>query len=467
MAICQREDYSPRMKASELTALSLFSSGGIGDLALRATGFEILVSCELLADRHSLYSRNFSSTTAITGDIWRELDAIERAARQRLCGRALTLLYATPPCQGMSKNGRGKLLSEIRAGRKPPLDARNRLILPTLELARRLQPEIVLFENVPEMKDTIILDENGVAVPIIDHVADRLGPAYEGVAEIVEFADYGVPQCRQRLITVFSRNQRMRRWLSNVGSFLPPRTHSPNGRNGTKRWVSVQDAIGHLPPLDAGHPALASSDIPYHRVPLLDAEKYWWIKHTRPERSAFDNQCVECGHVGNPWHRSGRDDSGINRASLETPLYCERCSSLLPRPCVERGGKRSIMRGFTSAYKRMSADRPASALTRNLSYACSDNKLHPTQHRVLSLQEAFVLHTISMYEYNWSLASGKRASDKLIREVIGESIPPWGLHQIAEHIKRIYLGVSSSTEFSALGPLFGPSEAGIACPPLR
>ena len=37
------------------TALSLFSSGGIGDLALRQAGLEIVVSNEILEERHAVY----------------------------------------------------------------------------------------------------------------------------------------------------------------------------------------------------------------------------------------------------------------------------------------------------------------------------------------------------------------------------------------------------------------------------
>ena len=41
----------------------------------------------------------------------------------------LDLALVSPPCQGMSKNGRGKLLSEIKAGRRPKEDPRNALII--------------------------------------------------------------------------------------------------------------------------------------------------------------------------------------------------------------------------------------------------------------------------------------------------------------------------------------------------
>lgn len=434
------------------TALSLFTSGGLGDLAVRQAGFDILVSNEMLEDRHALFKFNFPSTSVVTGDIWRRADQIASKTSLQLRGNALTLLYATPPCQGMSKNGRGKLLSAIRAGRKPVHDERNRLIIPTIDLARRLQPEILLLENVPEMAGTLILDEHGKPARILEYVEDRLGPDYAGCAEAVEFADYGVPQCRQRLITVYSRNQRIKDWLSSCGTLMPPPTHTVEGLDGTMRWVTVRDAIAHLPPLDARCPETAVSDIPFHRVPLLDAMKYWWVENTPSERSAFDNQCAACGFAQNQTHSSVRDGSGINRASRMTPLYCRKCGEMLPRPSVERNGKRQLMHGYTSAYKRMSYDKPASALTRNLSYACSDNKVHPEQNRVLSLHEAFHIHSLDRYDYAWRRTDGRKVSDKTIREVIGESVPPAGMQAIVDHLIGILEGAGSHSE--TIGPLF-------------
>ena len=440
------------------TAVSLFTSGGIGDLAVRQAGFDILVSNEKLEDRHALFASNFPSTCAITGDIWTQADRIESETRQRLAGRGLHLLYATPPCQGMSKNGRGKLLSAVRAGRKPALDERNRLIVPTMQVACALKPETVLLENVPEMAGTMILDEHGNPTAILDYVERCLGTEYAGRAEVVEFADYGVPQCRQRLITVYSRNPRLADWLAACGTLMPAPTHSAHARDGKRRWVTVRDAIGDVPPLDAGSAESATSGLPFHRVPLLDERKYWWVEHTRPERSAFDNQCCACGFAENPTHTSRRDDRGINRASRSTPLYCARCGEMLPRPSVERDGRRELMRGYTSAYKRMAYDKPASALTRNLSYACSDNKLHPEQNRVLSLFEAFRIHTLDQYDYAWQRADGRKVSDKTIREVIGESIPPTGLQAIIDHLVAIARGEKSPHEEQ---PLFRHAANGL------
>jgi DNA (cytosine-5)-methyltransferase 1 len=453
------------MSDGRLTAISLFTSGGIGDLALRDAGFQILVSNEKLPDRHAVFHYNFPEAVAITGDIWKKVDKIEEATREQLAGDRLTVFYATPPCQGMSKNGRGKLLSAIRAGRKPPLDERNRLIIPTIELAKRLQPELVIFENVPEMAATIIVTESGEAFNIIDFIRQELGSSYHGTADVVEFANYGVPQCRQRLITIFSRSPRMRKWLEDHGSFLPPHTHSQKGGDGSKRWVTVRDAIDGLPILDASCKERARSEIPYHRVPLLDRMKYWWVENTPAERSAFDNQCVKCGCGENPTHTAKRDESGINRASRKTPVYCIKCGALLPRPNVKKGSEFILMKGYTSAYKRMSFDRPASALTRNLSYACSDNKLHPTQNRVLSLFEAFRIHTVDQFRYEWKRKDGRAVSDKTIREIIGESIPPAGFKAIIDHIVKIYKGEAQAVAFPEL--LFAGTPTGILSPAFR
>lgn len=427
-------------RSESLTAVSLFSSAGIGDLALQHLPVKVLVSCELLEDRHQVYQHNFPGAVALTGDIWELADEVVSQTLKLTQGRPLDILFATPPCQGMSKNGRGKLLQGIREGRKPALDQRNRLIIPTLAVIARLRPRLVVFENVPEMENTVIEDENGRLVGLIDLIKERLGADYQGRAEVVEFADYGVPQRRQRLISVFTRDLLLVREFLIRGSLLPPRTHAPSGEGSLLPWITVSDVISQLPPLDAGSKATARGEHPLHFVTLLDAKKYFWVRNTPLGKSAFDNQCVECGFQDNPTHVARRDASGVNRASTETPLYCRKCGSLLPRPWVCHNGEHRLMRGYTSAYKRMSWNSPASALTTNFSYACSDNKLHPEQHRVLSILEALMLHTITDYQYEFRRSDGLKVKVGLIHEIIGESIPPRGLELIFAHLTQMLLG---------------------------
>ncbi len=407
---------------------------------MRALGVDVLVANELLEDRAEIFKQNFPDCEMISGDIRLKKNLIIETAQDCLSGRNLDVLFATPPCQGMSKNGRGKLLSGIRAGLKPELDERNQLIVHAVEIAKALKPKLILFENVPEMENTIIEVNDGQYKNILDYLREELSPSYVGSAAVVEFADYGVPQRRQRLITVFSRTPKVSRAVrGGEESWLSPQTHSKTPTLLQKKWVAVEDVIGHLPPLDARDETSAKSHIEHHRVPLLDEEKYFWVSNTPLGKGAFDNQCVNpaCRYDSNPVHGSTVCEQGINSSNKTTPVRCISCGNLLPRPWVRNGDNYKIMSGFTSAYKRMRGDLPASALTRNLSYACSDQKLHPTQNRVLSLYEAFIIHTISDYEYVWKRADRKKVSDKSIREIIGESIPPKGLEHAASLVIKL------------------------------
>lgn len=424
-----------------MLGLSLFSGAGIGDVGFRAAGVDFLGFCELEGDRLEIAKQNFPASLFFVGDIWEQRDRIvsEVQAECRRRQGDLFLITCTAPCQGMSKNGQGTLLRNIREGKRPQLDVRNRLILPALDVIARLRPQVVVFENVTEMRRTIIQDENGEYRSILDAIGSRLSPEYVGDAYDVEFADYGIPQRRQRLITVYSRLPRHRSLLTSGGQLIPESTHSKKPESGKKRWVSVAEALNGFPPLDARSKATAADpNVPFHRVPILDSMKYSWVSNTPPGKSAFDNQCTECGHQGNPAHSTGRGSDGVNRASRDTPLVCEKCGAMLPRPStVTSDGSRRIMSGYTSAYKRMQADLPAPALTRNFSYACSDQKVHPRENRVLSIAEALKLQTISEYEFSWDVpySDGKRpASDGLIRLVIGESIPPRFLEQLGRFL---------------------------------
>jgi DNA (cytosine-5)-methyltransferase 1 len=432
-----------------LPAASLFSGAGIGDLGWRAAGLDVMAQCEIEADRAALAELNFHGADVLVADVWQAQERFVASVQARLGRRQLFLLSCTAPCQGMSKSGQGTLLNNVRAGKRPTFDPRNRLVLPALQIIKALRPRWVVFENVVEMRNTLIQDEANQTRPILDVIFQTLAPEYVGAAYDVEFADYGVAQRRQRLITVLTRDRAGRRRFEQGASLVPPATHGRVASEGLKRWVSVSEALADYPPLDGLDERNAvCAERPFHRVPVIEPKKYEWIRHARPGRSAFDNQCVNpnCGFQGNRTHGAGRDGQGINRARRDTPLFCEKCGLLLPRPYVEEGGVKRLMSGYASAYKRMDGDLPAPALTRNLSYACSDSKLHPTQNRVLSLADAMTLHTIDRYEYRWGpivVRRGKRerteevASGSLMRLVIGESVPPLYFERLGAHLRAL------------------------------
>ena len=154
---------------TEKNVLSLFTSAGIGELGVKAAGLSILVSNEIVQNRCELYSENYPDVKCICGDIWEKENEIIESWNELTKGVPF-LIYATPPCQGMSSIGAGKLLSEIKKGNRKPGDPRNRLIIPTLHIVKKLKPEWLLLENVPTMNNTVIEDENGNYVNIIEYI---------------------------------------------------------------------------------------------------------------------------------------------------------------------------------------------------------------------------------------------------------------------------------------------------------
>ena len=406
----------------KLYGVSMFSSGGIADMGFRKKGVEFIASNEMIPQRAKLYQRNHPSSTVFSEDIYSCINQFIKTIKKKQ--KNIDLLLSTPPCQGMSSNGCGTLLKGIREGNKPEFDPRNSLIIPSITVIKKIRPKWIVFENVANMKNTIIPTASGVE-NILDVIRKNIPAGYVGESYIVEFADYGLPQKRKRLITIYSNDKILKQNFKAGVPLIPPRTHSKTGK-GMKKWVSLKSALVGVEQLDSISQKRATSQRNHlHHVPVLDSRKYKWVKHAQKNSTAFDNQCVnpKCMFQGNRSHETRRKDN-INRSRKDTPLFCEKCGEQMPRPAVRYGNTERIMSGFTSAYKRMSNSAPAPTLTTNFSYVSSDNKIHPTENRPLSIHEACILQSISNYNYKWTEKSGIHLPDSVIRDVIGESAPP-------------------------------------------
>ena len=201
------------------TAISLFSSSGIGDLAFKRQGIDVLVANELLEERCNVFEQNFPETTMIQGSIWDKEDEIVSTTEKKLNGRKLNFALVTPPCQGMSKNGRGKLLSEIKKGNRPKVDKRNLLIIPAINILKKLEPESIIFENVSEMVNTVIPYKEKM-IDILALIKNQLDDYYVE-AKVINFADFGIPQNRTRLITIATKKEKSLERIKKKNSIFP------------------------------------------------------------------------------------------------------------------------------------------------------------------------------------------------------------------------------------------------------
>jgi DNA (cytosine-5)-methyltransferase 1 len=336
----------------------------------------------------------------------------------------------------MSSNGMGRLKSEVSQGRRPEEDERNRLIIPTLDVINELRPLWVLLENVPGMNNTAIRINDDKFDNIIAYISRSLGTDYIGCGEIVACQDYGIPQRRKRLITIFTRDPNGKKYFKeNGGTFFT--------RNMKEPLKTLRDAIGHLPVLEAIPEKNSDRSFHYqHYVPIMNPRKHWWVQHTKEGDTAFNNQCAnpKCRFTGTPGHQDIQVD-GKWVSSKEIPIHCKKCGELLPRPTViSKSGEHRLLKGFHSAYRRMKWDEPSRTLTQNFIYEASDNKIHPDQNRVLSIYEAMILQTIDQYPYHFSI-NGKDIGAARIAEVIGESVPPYLIEKICQMMIKVSFSI--------------------------
>lgn len=194
-------------KDTTLCSISTFSGGGIGDAGIEwGCGIPIISACELVPERAGLIRHNYPDTKVFEGDIWLQKESIINHSKEILGGRHPWLFVMSPPCQGMSSNGAGRIRASIAAGKRPKEDARNRLVLPGIEIIEQLMPSWFILENVRRMENTVITNELNEPENILDSLGRRLHPlGYTIRSAIIDFRDLGVPHHRQRLITIGCR----------------------------------------------------------------------------------------------------------------------------------------------------------------------------------------------------------------------------------------------------------------------
>ena len=428
--------------------VSLFSGGGFGDIGIAyGCAIPLIACCELLPERTEILRRLFPSSSVHAGDIWDVGPDVIHETRRRIgSDRRPWLLVMSPPCQGMSSNGKGRIGVGVERGTRPEVDPRNRLLLPALDIVDALQPEWVVIENVKHMRHTSIPNEHADREALLDLLRRRLD-TYRVDARVLDAADYGVPQRRERLITICSRRR------------VDALYHSPpsHGVHAARPHVTLSEATRHLSPLDARQCATDPSDS-LHCVPKWTSAQYFCMMHTPEGATAFDNAvCVEC------------DTEQADAAAVD----CERCGKPLPRPTVSKtvwqcatcGAKvaqrrarcanghprtadavqtteRRLVRAFRTSYRRMPGNRPASTLTTNSGVISSDVKGHPFENRVLSVREVLIVASLAGYPAfhpPWSAAEAVIASlpHRLVRTVAGESIPPRLLHAVVGHLAAL------------------------------
>jgi DNA (cytosine-5)-methyltransferase 1 len=259
-------------------SISLFTGAYGLDLGLEQAGFHTVSVVE--KDRDAVktiaLNRPFLKESAIPREIQNitSQQLLEEGGRVLNLGRALqpkevNLVTGGPPCQPFSTAGK----------RGSVMDPRGSLFMDFIRIVKEVQPCFFLMENVKGLlsaplrhrpinqrgKDYPPLEPDempGAALKVVLSEMQAIG--YNVVYNLLEAADYGVPQNRERVIFIGSRD-------GETATFPIPK-YCKNGQTLPK-WRTLKDALTRLVDVEPEYMSYSENRLKY--LKLLKAGQNW------------------------------------------------------------------------------------------------------------------------------------------------------------------------------------------------
>ncbi len=214
------------MKTQKISAhpkvISLFSGAGGMDLGFIKAGFEVVWANDNDADSVETYRKNIGDHIV--------LGNLENIPSSEIPDADVVI--GGFPCQGFS----------VANTKRHVGDNRNKLYLEMKRVIRDKKPKVFLAENV---KGILSLNKGEVFKMILKEFSDE---GYNCKYTLVNTANYGVPQTRQRVL-IFG----IRKDLDPNVSFPPAPTHNKVPFGNIDKWISIGEALAHIPETDTNH----------------------------------------------------------------------------------------------------------------------------------------------------------------------------------------------------------------------
>jgi DNA (cytosine-5)-methyltransferase 1 len=259
-------------------SISLFTGAFGLDLGLEQAGFHTVsvVEKESDATKTIVLNRPFLQESAIPREIETvsSQQLLEEGGRFLDLGRTLRpgevdLVTGRPPCQPFSTAGK----------RGSVMEPRGSLFMDFIRIVKEVQPRFFLMENVRGLLSAAIrhrpinqrgkdyppleADEtSGAALKVVLTEMKELG--YNVVYNLLEAADYGVPQNRGRVVFIGSRD--------GEAATFPLAKYSKDGKNLPK-WRTLSDALTDI--VDPHPEFIAYSESRLQFLRLLEAGQNW------------------------------------------------------------------------------------------------------------------------------------------------------------------------------------------------
>jgi len=333
--------------------VDLFAGAGGFGVGFELAGFSVPLSLEMDSWACDTLRYNHPGMIVLQQDI-REFTT--SATVRSVCQFRPDIVIGGPPCQGFSVAGPAK---------KDLKDPRNSLFINFAQWISFLEPKAFVMENVKGLLARKNTDGQKV-IDIIKNTFVELGYFVE--VWLLNAAEYGVPQIRERIFIVGNKEDRA------LGP--PPKTHSLELVNTNSSQLSLFDRIGLLPAITLWK---AISDLPSLNAREGEEEQ----EYTTEPLTEFQS-----------WARSGSSRLYNHVAMDHSPRLVERfkhikwgeSSSDVPK---QHGARRRNGNGALSGVhydqnnRRLYPYKPSHTIAASF-YA---NFIHPFQHRNLTARE--------------------------------------------------------------------------------
>ena len=211
--------------------IDFFAGAGGMTLGFEQAGFDVLASIEIDPIHCATHHFNFPFWSVFCQSIL-DITGAEIRQKSAIGDREIDVVFGGPPCQGFSLIGKRSLE-----------DPRNSLVFEFIRLVIELNPKYFVIENVGGM--AIGHHKNFIA-EIINEFTEK-GYQVEENYQILNAAEYGVPQKRERLFLLGCRND------LNLPTYPQAFTH-PASRKVSKSELpdspNVWDALRDLPQVE-------------------------------------------------------------------------------------------------------------------------------------------------------------------------------------------------------------------------
>lgn len=362
------------------SVVSLFSGGGGLDLGFIDAGFQIIWANDFNADAVSTYKRNIGNHIHLGSISEIALDDIPNC----------DVVIGGPPCQSFSL-----------IGKRQTEDERGQLVWRFIDVISHIRPRVFVFENVIGL----VSAKNSRNQSILNQLKAAFRQiGYSLSTQIMNAADYGVPQLRRRVFIIGSR--------SSIPYSFPTPTHSELDNLIMKRHITVQEAIGDLPPAAKDRELVLNYQTPatnhYQRALRCEGGV---TEHSVPQMSELDKYIIQ--HV----------KPGGNYMDIPPEVESKRIRRL------------QITGGHTTCYGRMLPDKPSYTINTYFNRPNVGCNIHYSENRLITVREALRLQSFpDSYQL---VTKSKQAKHQLV----GNAVPPILARAIAEQLK-LYLEVA-------------------------